>query len=160
MDPSERILVYLRIRAGREVVSRSKVRELRALGGLLADFMADAANGMSTKGLDAEGGVAIEYVDARDDRALVAFEADPAKGELVVSGQIPAAYRARMLGRGPDGASVSRADLERRLGERTGAEEAQRIADGLFESKLDLLSLIERAIDAEGRFVVRVPGLG
>lgn len=156
MEPEERIFVYLRVREGEAVVSRSKVRELRALGGLLAELMADSVLGAVPREVE-PGEVRVEYVDASTDEPLVGFEADRERGELLVSGRIPERYRARMLGRSDDGAAITREELERRLAARLGEGTARELADDAFRSNVDLLAMIERAIDESGKFVVRVP---
>jgi len=157
VEPDDRIFVYLRVRSGERVLSRSKVRELRALGGLLAEFMADSVIAGAPQDLEPGAEVRVEYVDASNGEPLVGFEADRDRGELVVSGRIPDRYRARMLGQGADGTSISREEFERRAGAKLGEEAAHELADEAFRSKVDLMALIERAIDATGMFVVRLP---
>ncbi len=156
MDPSERIFVYLRVKTGDEVVSRSKVRELRALGALLAELMADTAAGAVPGILDPDAEIRVEYVDASTDEALVGFSADREREELVVSGKIPPRYRSRMLGPNAE-PGITREELERRAAAKLGEEAARELADGVFRSELDLMGLIERAIDGDGKFLVRVP---
>jgi hypothetical protein len=155
---NERIFVYLRVRADEQVLAKSKVRELRALGNLLADFLVEGSLGAMDHPPPPGASVAVEYVDAATDQPLVRFHADPETREFVVSGLIPAVYRDRMLGRGPAGVSVDRGQFERRAQGRLGDEGARELADRVFEKReVDLLGLIAKAIDAEGRFSVRVP---
>src|SRR5207249_3566474 len=116
-----------------------KVRELRALGGLLAEFMADSVIGAVPRDVEPGAEVRVEYVDASNDEPLVGFEADRARAELVVSGCIPERYRARMLGRNADGAAISREDFERRVGAKLGDGAAREFADQAFRSNVDLM---------------------
>lgn len=157
MQPDERIFVYLRLRAGGEILAKSKVRELKALGKMLADFAAESVIGASPRPDVSPSEIAFEYVDASNEQPLVCFRADVAARELVVNGCIPRAYRKRMLDSGPDGPTISRAAFEERARQRVGEAAAHELAERAFEKQIDLLGLIEKAIDAEGSFSVRVP---
>jgi hypothetical protein len=158
IDPDEeRVFIFIRLRIGERVLARTKIRELGGLGTLLADFLrTSVADGIDIRPGELPPGAApvMEYVDANTDRALIAFRVDTERQEQVIEGQIPAAYRRRMLD--PEVSSFSSDRFVERAAPGLPSEQKERLAE-FVRSRVDLLGRIKEAMDGDGRFEVHVP---
>ncbi len=155
----DKVFVYLQLRVGDRVISRTKIREFAGLGSLMAEMLRETAG----RGLElphdesarGESMPVMEYVDANTERILICFRADPARRVQVIEGCIPPAYHHRMLN--PDSASLSLDQFTERATE--GLSEAQRsdLTDSLARSQVNMIERIREVIDSEGNFLVHVP---
>jgi hypothetical protein len=157
----DKIFVYLQLRVGDRVVSRTKIREFAGLGSLMAEMLRKTAGtGIEIEmphdeSAQGESTPVLEYVDANTERILIGYRVDPVRRVQVIEGCIPPAYQHRMLN--PDSASVS---LDRFTECATeGLSEAQRsdLTDSLAGSQVNIIERIREVIDSEGNFLVHVP---
>lgn len=154
----DRVFIYVRLRLGEHVLARTKIRELAGLGSLLADFLRSTmSEGVDLSKVDAppDEGPVMEYVDAGTEAVLIAFRVDLARREQVVAGQIPAAYRRRMLD--PQVSSFSSDRFVERAAPGLTPEKKEELAHWLVRGRFDLLGRIRDAMDADGRFEVHLP---
>jgi hypothetical protein len=152
----DKVFVYLQLRVGETVASRSKIREFAALGPLLPGFLQQAVvDGTRVAAASAEPGApALEYVDANTDEVLIRFQLDGDRGQQVVEGCIPPAYQARMLD--PEVSALSVARFTRAAEESLSPEEQAEVQERLQEQP-DLLEAIRLAMDPAGRFRLELP---
>ncbi len=155
----DKVFVYLQLRVGDRVISRTKTREFAGLGSLMAEMFRETAGGGLELPLDdstqGESTPVMEYVDANTERILISFRADPARRLQVIEGCIPPAYQHRMLN--SDCASVSLDQFTERATE--GLSEAQRsdLADSLAHSHVNMIERISKVMDDEGNFLIEIP---
>ena len=82
----EKVFVYLRLRYGETVLSRSKIREFGALGPLLPQFLRKTVeDGVVLPEVAADDATrpVLDYVDANTERVLISFRLDPAAQTLL-----------------------------------------------------------------------------
>lgn len=158
-EVDERVFIYVRLRLGERVLARTKIREFGGLGTLLADFLRvlSADDGLDLDGVEQRPGVlpVMEYADAGNDATLIAFRLDAERQEQVIDGVIPPRYRRRMLD--PRASSFSSEGFVERAAPDLPPERKEELARFLGETRLDLLTRIREAMDAEGRFEVHLP---
>ncbi len=159
MDYDERLFLYLRVRIGRRIVSRSKTGEFAALGSILAQMVRDSVRSgvdLASARIAAPDEVPrLEYVDASNDTVLVSIHEDGPRRMQVIAGRFEPCHRKRLLDDG-DSTVLS----ERFLGQASdGLTEEQReeVAHRLRAPRDGVLEAIRSAIGKDGRFRVEVP---
>lgn len=157
-DVDERVFIYVRLRIGKHVLARTKIREFAGLGSLLADFlrstMSDGVD-LSQIEITKDDSPVMEYVDAASEAVLIAFRVDLQRQEQVVAGKIPPHYRRRMLD--PQVSSFSSDRFVERAAPDLSPEKKEALAEWLVKSRFDLLARIKDAMDDEGQFEVHLP---
>jgi hypothetical protein len=155
----DKVFVYLQLRAGDRVFSRTKIREFAGLGSLMAEMLRETAGRGLELPLDEsaqeEGTRVLEYVDANTERILISFRVDPIRRVQVIEGCIPPAYQHRMLN--PACASVSLDQFMERATE--GLSEAQQsdLTESLARSHVNMIERIREVMDDEGSFLIHIP---
>ncbi len=145
MTAPQHILIYVSVsKDGRELY-RSKIRELRALGSVMVRIALDR---LRSEDPNAWLGADLAYVDASTGRPLLALSLEGRA--LLIRGEIPAAYKERLLCPEETSRSVDRA-ISRYA---PTMEEAEReLLQRTFRTRVDgLLRRIARDLDEHGRF--------
>lgn len=156
----DKVFIYLRLRVGDHVLTRSKIRELAGLGSLLAQFLRKTLE--QEVELPAEVAAAndqvvptLDYVDANTEQNLISIRVDPEQREQVIEGCIPPGYQERMLD--PESTAFSLTRFVDGAASDMPPERREELTRRLSRSQTNLLDRIRETIDAEGRFEVRVP---
>lgn len=153
----DKVFIYLRLRIGDRILSRSKIREFAGLGSLLADFLRSTMSGgiEIPDELDPVDRVPVlDYVDANTENVLISFRVDPVQKVQIVEGRIPPAYQDRMLD--PEATTFSLGRFTDRAAEGLSEERRRELSERLARSQLDLLGRIKSTMDEEGNFLVQV----
>jgi hypothetical protein len=152
----DKVFIYLRLRLGETVLSRSKIREFGGLGSLLPQFLRQTvAKGVELPATFEGERPVLDYVDANTERVLISFHLDPTNRVQIVEGCIPPAYQGRMLD--PEATSFSLRRFVVTAHEELTTADQDEITKRLAGSQIDLLEQIRQTMDDEGNFVVEVP---
>ena len=146
MDALEpRIFIYLQLSCEGEVLVKSKIREFRALGTLLADMMGLVVKS-GLQGRENLSEAVFEYIDANTKNVLLRLHSDD--DGLYVSGNIPEAYQERMLGEEHQ-QSVNMESFVERAGRELDETEKQKLSRLATQRHYSLLEMIRKNIDGE-----------
>jgi len=149
-----RIFIYLRLRDGERELVRTKIREYRALGTLLADLTGKFLGG-EVKQPESPQDLIFEYMDANSDVALVQLcSGDKA---LLISGVIPEDYRPRMLAENSSEGGIAIDHFIDRAGADLKDPEREELAGLLAQPSVPLMTMIRMAIQPDGSFQIRLP---
>jgi hypothetical protein len=140
-----RIFIFLRLRCGGEILVRSKIREFRALGSLLADMMGLVVKEDLHREADLTQAI-FEYVDSNTGKVLLQLRSDD-QG-LLVSGSIPLEYQKRMLGTEQNQA-INMAGFVKRAGRELDDADKQRLSHLATQRHHSLLEMIRAKIEGE-----------
>jgi len=156
----DKVFIYLRLRVGDHVLTRSKIRELAGLGNLLAQFLRQTLEQEVELPEDVAAAhdnvvPTLDYVDANTEQNLISIRVDPVEREQVIEGCIPPVYQGRMLD--PESTAFSLTRFVDGAAADMPPERREEIARRLARSQHNLLDRIRETIDGEGRFEVRVP---
>jgi hypothetical protein len=140
-----RIFIYLRLSCEGEVLVKSKIREFRALGSLLADMMGLVVK-KGIHGREKLSAAVFEYVDANTDKVLLRLRSD--NSGLVVSGHIPRDYQKRMLS--PENHhAIGMENFIQRAGRELDEIEKQKLSHMATQQHHSLLEMIRKNIDGD-----------
>lgn len=149
-----RIFIFLRLRCGDRVLVKTRIRELRALGGLLADLLRAFMEGEVERPEDPSRSC-FEYVDANTGQPLLTMTAED--DGLRMTGRIPEEYRERMLA-DRSGLELSTDAFIERATRDVDDEIAREMVESFVEdSSLPLQEMIRRNMDDDGRFDFELP---
>jgi hypothetical protein len=152
----DRVFIHVQLRKGDRVVLRSKVREFAALAKSMATLLKEVLDARmeAADTVEASGPVVLECVDANTEQVLVRFRTEEAERVQVIEGCFPLAYQKRLLD--PGEASVSASKWMNDVGE-LDEDQTRDLAARIERAPSNLIDLIRKNMDQEGRFVVRIP---
>lgn len=147
-----RIFIYLRLRRGQDLIAKTKIREFRGLGSLLADMTQKVMAGdIEATKLDEDP--VFEYVDANSEQPLLVMRT---RGDdLHVSGTIPSEYQARMLN--PEEGSMRVSQFVERASSTLDFEDQQTLRQIAGQRQRSLLQMIRNELKEDGHFEFLVP---
>lgn len=152
----ERVFLYLRLRVGATVLSRSKICEFAALGRHMARFLNETlSSGIELPPGTEDAPPVLEYVDANTERVLIAFRTDLDSRVQVIEGCIPPAKQTRLLD--PDQTSFAMGTFVEEAKDGLPLEQRSQLDERFAHSYHDVLARIRESMDDEGHFEVRIP---
>lgn len=149
-----KIFLFLRLRCDGELIAKTKIREFRALGKLLADLTRSFLQGDIDRPEDPTETL-FEYVDANSGEPLLSLRSTGSG--LSVSGYFPPEYHPRMLDEEGQEDQFSMSDFVERASRGLDDERKEELAGMVSRSNTSLLAHIKRHIGDDGRFDFDLP---